>query len=158
MTEHSVTHATFSVERYYPVPRARVFRALSDPAAKSRWFGNPNAEVITVPHELDFRVGGRERLAGGRKTGPIHTFEAIYYDIVPEVRTVYAYEMYADDRRISVSLGTMELHEEDGGTRLVYTEQGAFLDGLDRPEHRQHGTEELLDALGESLASAAGAS
>ena len=152
MSERFVTHATFTVERHYPVPPGRVFRAWSDPKAKARWFANPDAEVTTVPHELDFRIGGRERLAGGRAEGPTYSFEAIYYDIVPDERLVYAYEMYAADRRISVSLGTMELHAEGNGTRLVYTEHGAFLDGLDRVENREHGTRELFDALGEFLA------
>ena len=30
------------------------------------------------------------------------------------------------------------------------TEQGVFLDGLDTPAAREHGTGELLDALGDS--------
>ena len=42
------------------------------------------------------------------------------------------------------------------GTRLVYTEQAAYLDGADTPEQRQAGTEQLLDALGESLKASAG--
>ena len=37
-----VTHATFSLERSYPAPPARVFAAWADPAAKARWFaGGP---------------------------------------------------------------------------------------------------------------------
>ena len=39
----------------------------------------------------------------------------------------------------------------DAGTRLTYTEQGAYLDGLDTPEQREEGTAQLLDALGASL-------
>jgi hypothetical protein len=35
---------------------------------------------------------------------------------------------------------------------LVLTEQGAFFDGLDTPEVREHGTNEMLDALGKALA------
>ena len=38
------------------------------------------------------------------------------------------------------------------GTRLTFTEQGAFLDGFDDPLLREHGTRELLYALGASLA------
>ena len=37
------------------------------------------------------------------------------------------------------------------GTRLVLTEQGAYLDGFDDPSVRRQGMEELLDALGRSL-------
>ena len=37
------------------------------------------------------------------------------------------------------------------GTRLVYTEQGAFFDGADKPEGREAGCRELLEKLGEEL-------
>ena len=36
---------------------------------------------------------------------------------------------------------------------LVHTEQGAFRDGLDTPDAGEHGTRELLDALGTALES-----
>jgi len=62
MTDHSVTHATFSLERSYPLPPARVFAAWADPAAKARWFAGPDSG-----HELDFRVGGREVNHGTRQ-------------------------------------------------------------------------------------------
>jgi hypothetical protein len=59
--------------------------------------------------------------------------------------------MHLDDQRISVSLGTLELEPDGDGTRLTYTEQGAYLDGLDTPDQREQGTGGLLDALGEEL-------
>ena len=40
---------------------------------------------------MDFRVGGKEVNRGGPKGGPVHTFNAIYQDIVPEQRIVYSY-------------------------------------------------------------------
>src|ERR1035438_7768551 len=64
-----VTHATFSLERSYPVSAARVFAAWADPAAKARWF----APGPDSGHQLDFRVGGREvnaRLRRGRRPPP----------------------------------------------------------------------------------------
>ncbi len=102
---------------------------------------------------MDFRVGGREHNSGGRKGGPIHSFNAIYQDIVENQRIIYAYDMHIDDRRISVSLATIELKPEGSGTRLTFTEQGAFLDGYDDPGDRERGTRLLLDALGKSLES-----
>ncbi len=42
MTERSVTHATFVVERLYDASPARVFAAWADPAAKRRWFTGPD--------------------------------------------------------------------------------------------------------------------
>jgi uncharacterized protein YndB with AHSA1/START domain len=149
MSARSVTHATFSIERNYPATPGKVFAAFATAEAKSRWFGAPDA-FLTADAEFDFRVGGRERFSG-KHEGTTHTYDAVYYDIVPGQRIVTAYEMYADDARISVSVATVEIAADDGGARLTYTEQGAFLDGLDKPEWREHGTGELLDKLGEVL-------
>ena len=38
MTDRSVTHSTFVVERTYAAPPARVFAAFADPAARCAWF------------------------------------------------------------------------------------------------------------------------
>ena len=51
-----------------------------------------------------------------------------------------------------MSLTTIELRAAGRDTRLVFTEQGAFLDGWDNPAERERGTGELLDALGAALA------
>jgi hypothetical protein len=59
--------------------------------------------------------------------------------------------MHLDDKRISVSLTTVELKPEGAGTRLILTEQDAFLDGYDNPAQREQGTRDLLDALAEEL-------
>jgi uncharacterized protein YndB with AHSA1/START domain len=149
MSERSVTHATFSVERTYDATPARVFEAWADPAAKARWFGNPDGGV--EEYELDFRIGGRERNRGS-VGGQEYTYEALFQDIVPDERIVYSYDMHAGGNRISVSLGTLELEPDGAGTRLTYTEQGAYLDGLDTPEQRESGTGGLFDALAEELA------
>ena len=37
-TKHSQAHATFAIERSYPVPVAAVWHALSDGAAREAWF------------------------------------------------------------------------------------------------------------------------
>ncbi len=150
MSARSVTHATFVIERSYPVPPARVFAAWADPAAKARWFSGPE-EWQSGPLELDFRVGGRERVSGGPPGGPLHSYDARYHDIVPNARIISSYDMYIDETRISSSLATVEFLPAGGGTRLIYTEQGAFLDGHDTPAQREHGTAELLDALGAVL-------
>ena len=151
MTERSVAHATFSIERTYDVPPARVFAAWADPAVKARWFGPPE-DWADRSHTLDFRVGGREHFAGGAEGGPVYTYTALIQDIVPDERIVTTYEMDVDGERMSVSVATVELTPTDGGTRLTLTEQGAFLDGLDRVEYRERGTREMLDALGRELA------
>ena len=143
MTERFVKHATFVVERTYAASPARVYKAWSDPSAKAKWFSK--ADIF------EFRVGGREYSSGGPPEGPVFTFDACYQEIVPEQRIVYSYTLDSDDVRISVSITTIELIPMEGGTKLIFTEQGAFFDGHDTPEVREHGTNEMLDTLGKTL-------
>lgn len=102
---------------------------------------------------MDFRVGGKEVNAGCPNDGQMHFFNAVYQDIVPDERIVYSYELLFGETRVSVSLATIEFVAESGGTRLVMTEQGAFFDGHDTSATREHGTGELLDALGAFVSS-----
>jgi uncharacterized protein YndB with AHSA1/START domain len=143
MTERSVTHESFAIERSFDTAPARVFAAWSDPAAKARWFGAES-------YRLDFRVGGSE-VNSGTHEGNVYTYEAQYRDIVPGERIVYTYDMHRDDDRISVSLSTVEFRPEGTGTRMLYTEQVAFFEGADTAALRRHGTEEIFDRLAAEL-------
>jgi len=156
VTDRSVNHTTFVIERRYPADPATVFGAWADPAAKEVWMDDPDFKSDGSGYELDFQVGGHERFGGLTPDGARYSYDAVYYDIVPGNRIVYSYEMYSGDERVSVSLATVEIVPDQDGTRLTYTEQGAFLDGIDKPEARQEGTAWLLDNLGTYLASRAG--
>ena len=152
MSGRSVEHATFVVERTYSVSAERTFAAWADPEAKARWFVDSDAHL-----ELDFRVGGRERHRGTAPNGNAFSYEALYQDIVPAERIVYTYDMHLEETRISVSLATVEFRPVgDNDTRLVFTEQGAFLDGHEFRAQRAGGWGGLLDALGKELQSDAG--
>lgn len=146
MTERSIVHGSFTVERRYKAAPEKVFRAWADPALKRQWFGAP--EEGNPKHLFDFRVGGRERSEGEMGPQQTYIYDAVYYDNVENNRIVYAYEMYLNGERISVSVATNELTADGDGTRLVLTEHGAFLDGLDTMEQRREGTEWLMDKLG----------
>jgi len=150
MSERSVDHASFTLERTYPAPPERVFAAWASQQAKSQWFG-PDADD-TGEHTLDFRVGGREHLSGAIPGGPTFTLDATYHDIVDHERVVWSYDIHLDGRRISVSLATVQISPVPGGATLILTEQAAFLDGLDTNGAREQGTVELLDKLGHYLA------
>ncbi|MEW2491672.1 SRPBCC family protein [Streptomyces sp. NPDC048411] len=146
MTDHVVTHATFTLERLYAASPATVFAAWAAPEAKARWFAGPDAE-----HELDFRVGGREVNRGRSDGGPVLTFESWYRDIVQDERIVYTSTLSEGQDLATVSLTTVEFHPEGGGTRLLLTEQGTFLDGREEPSWREQGTGKWLDALAAEL-------
>ncbi|WP_079911294.1 SRPBCC family protein [Paenibacillus sp. 32352] len=143
MSERFVKHATFVIEKTYTASPERVYHAWSNPAAKAKWFSKPDI--------FDFRVGGREYSSGGPPEGPVFTFDAIYQELVPEQRIVYTYTLDSDGKRFSVSTTTVELIQAGDGTKLIFTEQGAFFDGHDTPEVREHGTNIMLDALGKAL-------
>jgi uncharacterized protein YndB with AHSA1/START domain len=151
MSERSVIHDTFTIERTYPATPARVFAAFASEEAKDSWgdTGDIGPAESSEPSEFDFRVGGRERFSH-KYQGTNYRYDGLYYDIVPDQRIVYSYEMHADGVRISVSLATIEFVKSDNGTELAWTEQGTYLDGFDgsdAPELRRSGTAEMLDGL-----------
>lgn len=146
MTERSIAHGTFVLERNYAASPARVFRAWADPAIKKRWFGAGDEPKI-----FEFREGGRELVESGEGAGSF-SFDVHYQDIVENSRIVYAYQMSMGGQRISVSVAAVELFADGAGTRMTVTEHGCFLDGLDNMDQRKRGTEMLLDALGAELA------
>ena len=156
MEERTVTHSTFVLERVYPAPVERVFASFSDPAKKRRWYADNRGKGVET-FEMDFRVGGRERTAYrlGDDTpipGALITNETVYNDIVPNRRIIVSYTMDLDNRRISASLATIEFFAADGGgTNLIFTEQGAYLEGSGGPAIREQGWSGLLDLLGARL-------
>jgi uncharacterized protein YndB with AHSA1/START domain len=151
MSDRCVIHSTFSIERVYDTSAGQVFAAWADPAAKARWF-SPGG-----PHELDFRVGGREVNQGRNPDGQVLTFESHYHDIVTDQRIAYTSTLSVAENVVTVSLTTVELTPDGDSTRLVLTEHGAFLDGHEQPDWRAQGTGGWLDALAAELKNQPGA-
>lgn len=152
MTDSSITHGSFSIERTFPTPPERVFAAWSSEPVKAQWFGEDKDFLAsTGAYTLDFRVGGREHLEGKLPGGATFTYDAFYQDIVDGRRIIASYDVGIGGQRISVSLMTIELSPAPGGTRLVLTEQGAFLEGADTNAEREEGQRDSLDRLGTYL-------
>jgi uncharacterized protein YndB with AHSA1/START domain len=151
----SVIHDTFTIQRSYPAAPSRVFAAFASEEAKTSWGGTGDLESVPGSEsEFDFRAGGRERFSNVYQ-GTTYRYDAMYYDVVPDQRIIYSYEMYAGDARISVSVATIEFAKDGDGTSLTVTEQGAYLDGIDgdqAPAARKGGTEGMLDGLASYLA------
>lgn len=151
MTDRSVTHATFRIERTYEASTPeQVFFAFADKASKWRWFVDGEGWQVDS-FEMDFRPGGIETSSFRFQDGPVVSNETVYHDIVENQRIVCAYSMTVGGARISVSLGTIEISAAEGGATLVYTEQGAFLDGHDNVAQREAGCRELYEALAVEL-------
>jgi uncharacterized protein YndB with AHSA1/START domain len=158
MSSHarSIKHGSFVIERIFHFAPAALYRAWTEPAAKARWFNGPADKWTEEVREMDVRVGGRDRLIGKFVDGSESRFEALYFDVLPERRLVYAYDMYWQGKKISVSLASVEFvaqgRDNGQGTRLIVTEQHAFLDGHEDGGSRERGTLSLLDNLGVALA------
>ncbi len=104
-------------------------------------------------YTADFRVGGREFSRFAFRGGPEIYNETVYHDIVPNERMIFSYGMGIGDRPFSASLATIELATVNGGTRLTYTEQGAYLGGADDIAGREEGCRDLFEKLALDLAS-----
>lgn len=147
----TVTHSTFVIERTYAAPPGRVFAAFAEPGAKRAWFvaeRGMDVEEFT----MDFRAGGHERTAyrfqeGTPFPGLTMVNETTYLDIVADRRIVMAYSMSMGGNRISSSLATVEFLAAEGGTTLLFTDQGAYFEGADGPEIRKEGWSSLLAQL-----------
>jgi uncharacterized protein YndB with AHSA1/START domain len=145
MTDRSINHATFTLDRTYPVPPEQVFKAWADPSIKVRWFAG-NAEG----YELDFQPGGVER-TGGEHDGKQLFWESLYREIVAGERIVYTSQMSENDDVRSLSLTTVQFLAAGSGCRLILVEAGAYLDGWEQPAWREEGTSSQLDQLGKYL-------
>jgi uncharacterized protein YndB with AHSA1/START domain len=151
--EYSVAHATFSVERIYAQSPARVFAAFADEATKRRWFAEGEGWEI-FEYSLDFRVGGAETSRFRYGDGPEVRLDAVVQDIIPDRRIVLVYRMAMGPKPLSVSLATMELAPSGKGTRLTYTEQGAYFDtSIASAKGHEEGCRGLFERLAAELQS-----
>ena len=147
-----IVHGSFTLERTFKASPARAFAAWTDIETKAAWFMGPPERWKLLRRELDLRVGGREILHGKLVDGHETLFVARYHVIEPNERLVYVYDMSAGALHLSVSLATVEFSPtREGGTRMLFTEQAAFLDGQDGTKSREIGTAAHLDRLSNVL-------
>jgi uncharacterized protein YndB with AHSA1/START domain len=148
----SIKHSSFVIERRFDYDPSQVYRAWVEASVKARWFAGPADKWAEEVREMNVRVGGHDRLIGKFTDGSESRFEAQYFEVVQDRRLVYAYDMYWQGKKISVSLASVEFVLAGKGTKLVLTEQHAFLDGYEDAGSRERGTRVLLDNLAIALA------
>ncbi len=154
MQKLKVAHEIFSIEKIYQADSETVFSAWSNLDAKAQWFIGPG-EWSVVKRELDFRVGGKEILHGRFPNGKETLYKAEYYNILPDKRIVFTYQMFLGENIHSISIASVEIESiSSDETMLTFTEQVAFLDGTIGREgllSRKEGTMALLDKITEFL-------
>lgn len=156
MPEPTVIHSTFVVERSYPQAPERVYAAFAQPARKRRWYAEGDHEI--QEYEMEFRVGGSERLRYSFKQGhPIAgseiSNELSYQDIVPEKRIVQTAKMSLNGKPIQIAVITFEFMPSASGTDLVLTSQGTFIDWPDGAKMVEQGWRSLLERVAAEAAS-----
>jgi uncharacterized protein YndB with AHSA1/START domain len=155
MPETSTIHNTFVIEHSYPQPPDRVYAAFAQPARKRRWYAEGEHEIQEF--EMEFRVGGQERLRYRFKDGhPIAgseiANESIYQDIEPDKRIVLTSKMSLNGKPIVVMLATFEFVPAEKGTNLILTHQGTYIDWPDGVKMIETGWRGLIERLEKNLA------
>lgn len=127
-----MTDTGIHLSRTLPAAPELVFRTLSEPEHLMRWWGPPNCRVVEC--DVDFRVGGVWHYRLASADGTQHWSRAVYREIEPNRRIVYA-ETGSDaagrvvhDRPASV--GTISLTAVPAGTLLDV--RLVFVSPLDR--------------------------
>ena len=143
----------FTLTNDLPAPPATVVAAFADPALRDRWFRIPGPSA-DHRYELDFREGGGETASNRFPVEDgveVRGYRSHFFDLVPDTRVTYAYEVIVDGRRRWVSLTTVELEPCAEGTGMSWTEQYAFLevtgDGSGDVAHLRGGTRLRINGL-----------
>lgn len=153
MTQRSILHTSFVIDRQFKAPPQRVFAAWTDPQVKRRW-SDCHEDLSNNDYSLDFRPGGTELHRVVMPDGSVQLVQKQFFDIVRNARIVFGYDIQLDARRLSVSLVTVQFEPSRAGTRMTLTEYVAYLDGHQDLEERIRGTNEGLDRLELELQSA----
>ena len=131
------------ITRVFDAPRELVFRAWTEPDQVAKWFGPQGIEIPRDSVVIDLRVGGRFEL---RMVRSEMGFEArLVYEIVELVEPellVLRHEAMPDLGIPEATATRVELHDEDGKTRMVLTD-GPYLESA----HAEAGWLQAFDKL-----------
>ena len=130
-----------TLKRRLNAPPAKIYRAWTDAAKISRWFGPEDAEILRA--ETDVRVGGRFRIVFRGPDGEEHDVGGVYREVVPNQKLVFTWAWRSTPER--ESLVTVALKRDGDGTMLTLLHE-QFFDEATRDRHGR-GWSETLDKL-----------
>lgn len=92
LAEHLRKKPAFELvmEKIIAAPRARVFKAWSDPEQLKHWFA-PKPYTLSIK-KMDFRPGGSFRMAMQAPSGEKHFFMGTYREVVSPVKIIWTGE------------------------------------------------------------------
>lgn len=132
---------SLTLKRRLNAPPSKIYRAWTDSAKISRWFGPEDAEILRT--ETDVRVGGRFRIVFRGPDGEEHDVGGVYREVVPNQRLVFTWAWRSTPER--ESLVTVALKRDGDGTLLTLQHE-QFFDEAARDRHGR-GWNETLDKL-----------
>lgn len=113
---------TVRLHRVFAAPPERVYRAILDPAANSKWFP-PHGFTCTV-HHLDTEVGGTYKMSFTNfATGTSHDFGGKYLELVPGERIV-ATDAFDDPNVAGEMRTTYTLKKVSVRTEVTIVQEG----------------------------------
>jgi uncharacterized protein YndB with AHSA1/START domain len=145
-----VSDTELRLTREFDAPRALVFKAMTDPALVSRWWGP--RKYRTVVDQMDARPGGKWRMRNIGADGDEHAFRGEFREVVPPERIVWTFEYEPLPGHISVE--TMTLTEREGRTLLTVRDQFSSKEDLDGMVNSgmESGARESYERLDELIA------
>lgn len=116
-----------TIVRNFDAPPALVWRALTEPALLSQWWGQPGSPMSVDKHDL--RPGGEWRFVERDATGNEYGFRGVFREIEPPSRIVQTFEY--EPMAGHVILETLTLTEHGGRTTLTAVEQFDNIEDLE---------------------------
>jgi uncharacterized protein YndB with AHSA1/START domain len=131
------------ITRVFDAPRELVFRAWTDPGHVAKWFGPQGFEIPRDSVVIDLRVGGRFEL---RMVSSQMGFDTrLVYEILDLVEPELLVLRHEPKPELGIPDATVtrvELHDENGKTRMVLTD-GPYLES----GHAEAGWSQAFDKL-----------
>jgi uncharacterized protein YndB with AHSA1/START domain len=140
---------TLFMRRTFAVSVQSMFDAWTRPEILKKWFSTGD-DYSTPVAEIDFRVGGRYRIAMRHiAKGVVHTATGIYREIVPRQKLVFTWR-WEEEPGAAETLVTVEMRDLGGSTELSLKHE-LFPNKAHRDNHEK-GWFGCLDQLARTVA------
>ncbi len=140
-------HATARAEQKVAAQAKQVFRAWRDTNSLERWYLPGDVSWSSKVIEHDFRVDGVKALEFGPRGEPPFREDCRYEVIAPNEQIVFSMRISRAGVVLTVSLVTVALCAEAGGTRVEVADQMAIVDPAHTADERAQGWREVLGKL-----------
>ncbi len=135
---------SLEIKRFINAPRARVYKAWTDPEQLKQWWGPEG--VRTRSFAADARVGGKYRWDLLNQEGEEMTVFGEYRELIAGKKIVFTWKWEDDEAwETTNSVVTIELSDRDGGTEVKLTHE-KLPSEASRDRHNE-GWSSVLDRL-----------